>query len=97
MFYKDRVLRGFRSLYAQRPTQRSVLRRTFFFNAEVAVYAYKGYVVGQDYSNLVQRGIDERIPWFSERSFSKHITNCLSNSFALHLQGENVTHFRSHC
>ena len=65
MFYKDRVLEGFRSLYAQRPSQRSVLRRTFIFNAEVAEYAYKGHIASHDHSNLAQEGIEERILRFS--------------------------------
>lgn len=68
MFYKDRVREGFRSLYAQRPAQRSVLRRTFFFNAEVAIYAYKSLIASHNYRNLVQEGIDERIPGFSTQS-----------------------------
>ncbi len=64
MFYKGRIVEEIRSLYAQR----SVLRRTFFFNAEVVEYSYKSSIASQDHMYLAQEGIDERIPVFPVQS-----------------------------
>ncbi len=69
MFYEDRILEGFRSLYAQRPAQCSVVSRTFIFNAEVAEYAYKRCLASH-HIVLAQEGIDERIPGVSARSIN---------------------------
>lgn len=95
MFYKDRVLEGFRSLYAQRPAQHSVLRRTIFFNAEVAEYVYKGQTASHTHSNLAQEGIKERNPRFSVQSVNTTPTAC--PTLCITFTGENVFHFRSHC
>ena len=68
MFYKDRAFEGFRSLYAQRPTQSSVLRRNFVFSAEEAEYAGISRIASHDYSKLTQEGIDVCIPGISAQS-----------------------------
>ena len=96
VFYKDRVLEGFRSLYAQRPAQRGGLCRTFIFNAEVAEYACKGQIAGLDRSNLAQEGIEERIPRFSARSVN---TSSAAYPTRLHYiyRGRMFIHLRSHC
>ena len=66
MFYEDRILEGFRSLYAQRPAQCSVVSRTIIFNAEVAEYAYTRCFASH-HIDLAREGIDERIPGVSAR------------------------------
>ena len=62
MLCKDRVFETFRSLYTQRPTQSSVLRRIFGFNAEVTEYARISRIASCDHNMLAQEGIVERIP-----------------------------------
>jgi len=62
---KDRVFETFRSLYTQRPTQSSVLRRSLGFNAEVAEYASISRIAFRDHNMLAQVGIVERIPGLS--------------------------------
>ena len=59
---KDRVFETFRSLYTQRPTQSSVLRRSLGFNAEVTEYARISLIASRDHNMLAQEGIVERIP-----------------------------------
>ena len=61
MLCKDRVFEPFRSLYTQRPTQSSVLRRILGFNAEVAKYA----CISRNHNILAHEGIVERIPELS--------------------------------
>ena len=61
MLCKDRVFESFRSLYAQRPTQSSVLRRRLGFNAEEAEYARIRRVASLDYNMLAQEGVVGRI------------------------------------
>jgi hypothetical protein len=65
---KDRVFERFRSLYTQRPTQGSVLRRRFAFKAEVAEYACISRVASRDHNMLAQEGIIERIPGLTAQS-----------------------------
>ncbi len=65
MFCKDRVFSEFRSLYAQRPAQSSVLCHSFVFDAEVAEYAYISCVARLHRNMLAQEGISERIPRLS--------------------------------
>ena len=65
MLCKDRVFETFRSLYTQRPTQSSVLRRSLGFNAEVAEYARISRIASRDHNMLAQVGIVERIPGLS--------------------------------
>jgi hypothetical protein len=62
---KDRLFETFRSLYTQRPTQGSVLRRRLVFNAEVAEYAHISRIASRDHKLLAQEGIVERIPGLS--------------------------------
>jgi hypothetical protein len=62
---KDRVFERFRSLYTQRPTQSSVLRRRLVFNAEVAEYVCVSRMASRDHNILAQEGIVERIPGLS--------------------------------
>jgi len=62
---KDRVFETFRSLYTQRPTQSSVLRRSLGFNAEVAEYARISRIASREHNMLPQEGIVERIPGLS--------------------------------
>lgn len=64
MLCKDRVFGTFRSLYTQRPTQGSVLRRMLNFNAEVAEYAQIRRIGSRDLNMLAQEGTVERIPGF---------------------------------
>jgi hypothetical protein len=59
---KDRLIERFRSLYAQRPTQSSVLRRRLVFNAEVAENACISRVASRTHIMLAQEGIAECIP-----------------------------------
>jgi hypothetical protein len=68
---KDRVFDPFRSLYTQRPTQSSVLRRILGFNAEVAEYARISRIASRDHNMLAQEGIVERIPEFSAQCVIK--------------------------
>ena len=68
MLCKDRVFERFRSLYTQRPTQGSVLRRRLAFNAEVAEYARISRVANRDHNMLAKEGIIERIPGLTARS-----------------------------
>ena len=65
MLCKDRVFETFRSLYTQRPTQVSVLRRRLVCNAEVAEYASISGMTSREHNMLAQEGIAERIPGFS--------------------------------
>ena len=65
MLCKDRLFESFRSLYSQRPTQSSVLRRRLFFNVEEAEYACISCVASLDLNMLAQEGIVERIPGFT--------------------------------
>ncbi len=67
MLCKDRVFEPFRSLFAQRPTQSSVLRRSLGFSAEVTEYARISRIASRDHSMLAQEGIVERIPGLSAR------------------------------
>ncbi len=67
MFYIDRLLEGFRSLYAQRPAQSSVLGRTVY-NAEEEEYAHICRIASKCHDNLAQNGISERIPGVSVQS-----------------------------
>jgi len=90
VFYKDRVLEGFRSLYAQRPAQHSVLRRTIFFNAEVAEYACISRVSSHDHNMLAQVGIVERIPGLSAQLVIKLST---TDPDYLHYRGRNSCSF----
>jgi hypothetical protein len=62
---KDRLFETFRSLYTQRPTQSSVLRRSLGFNVEVTEYARISRIASRDHNMLAQEGIIERIPGFS--------------------------------
>jgi hypothetical protein len=62
---KDRVFEPFRSLYTQRPTQSSVLRRSLDFNAEVAKYARISRNANRNHNMLAQEGNVERIPGLS--------------------------------
>jgi hypothetical protein len=62
---KDRVFETFRSLYTQRPTQVSVLRRRLVCNAEVAEYAVINGMINRDRNMLAQEVIAERNPEFS--------------------------------
>jgi hypothetical protein len=71
VFCKDRFIERFRSLYTQRPTQGSVLRRRLVFNAEVAEYAYISRVASRDHNMLAQEGINERIPGLTAQSVIK--------------------------
>jgi hypothetical protein len=64
---KGRVFQTFRSLYAQRPTRSSVLRRSIGFNAEVAEHAQISHIASSDLDMLAQEGIVERIPGLSAR------------------------------
>jgi hypothetical protein len=64
---KGRVFQTFRSLYAQRPTQSSVLRRSIGFNVEVAEHAQIGHIASSDLDMLAQEGIVGRIPGLSAR------------------------------
>jgi hypothetical protein len=59
---KGRVFQTFRSLYAQRPTRSSVLRRSIGFNAEVAEHAQISHIASSDLDMLAQEGVVERIP-----------------------------------
>ena len=71
MLCKDRVFERFRSLYTQRPTQGSVLRRRLAFNAEEAEYACISQVASRDHNILAQEGIVERIPVITAQSAIK--------------------------
>jgi|SRR6266496_4968521 len=68
---KDRVFEPFRSLYTQRPTQSSVLRRSLGFNAEVAEYARISRIASRDHNLLAREGIVERIPGLSAQVIIK--------------------------
>lgn len=71
MLCKDRVFERFRSLYTQRPTQGSVLRRRLVFNAEEAEYACISRVASRGHDMLAQEGIVERIPGLAAQSAIK--------------------------
>jgi hypothetical protein len=62
---KDRVFETFRSLYTQRPSQSSVLRRSLGFNAEVSEHARISRITSRDHKMLGREGMIERIPRFS--------------------------------
>jgi hypothetical protein len=62
---KGRVFEVFRSLYAQQPTQSSVLHRILNFNAEVAEYARISRIASRDHNMLAQEGIIARFPGLS--------------------------------
>ena len=92
MLCKDRVFERFRSLYTQRPTQSSVLRRRLAFNAEVAEYACISRVASRDHNMLAQEGIVERIPGLtaqSEIKLSSTDPGCLHYNY----QGEKFLLF----
>ena len=71
MLCKDRVFERFRSLYTQRPTQGSELRRRLVFNAEEAEYACISRVASRDHNILAQEGIVERISVITAQSAIK--------------------------
>ena len=71
MLCKDRLIERFRSLYTQRPTQGSVLRRRLVFNAEEAEYACISCVASRDHNILAQEGIVERISVITAQSAIK--------------------------
>jgi hypothetical protein len=68
---KDRVFERFRSLYTQRPTQGSELRRRLVFNAEVAEYARISRMASRDHNILAHEGIFERISGLTAQSVIK--------------------------
>jgi hypothetical protein len=68
---KDRLFERFRSLYAQRPTQSSVLRRRLISNAEVAQDACIGHMVSCGHNMLAQAGIVQCIPGLTAQSVIK--------------------------
>ena len=96
MHCKDRVFERFRSLYAQRPTQSSVLRRRLVFNAEVAEYACISHVASRDHNMLAPEGIVELIPGLAAQwviKLSSTDPDCLHFSY-----GEEIlTLFRPLC
>ncbi len=67
MLCKGRVFETFRSLFAQRPTQSSVLRRSMDFSAEVVEHAHISRIASRDLNMLAQEGIVECIPGLSAR------------------------------
>jgi hypothetical protein len=71
---KDRVFEAFRSLYAQQPTQSSVLRRILNFNAEVAEYARISRIASRDHNMLAHEGIVARIPGLSAQFVIKSLS-----------------------
>ena len=96
MLCKDRVFETFRSLYTQRPTQSSVLRRIFGFNAEVTEYARISRIASCDHNMLAQEGIVERIPGLSAQFVIKSPStdqDCLYYNYG----GEVFILFRSRC
>ncbi len=90
MLCKDRVFEPFRSLYTQRPTQSSVLRRSLGFNAEVAEYARISRIASRDHNLLAREGIVERIPGLSH--LQQIQTACITIA-----GGEILTLFRPRC
>ena len=96
MLRKDRVFKRFRSLYTQRPTQSSVLRRIFGFNAEVTEYARISRIASCDHNMLAQEGIIACIPGLSAQFVIKsHSTD--PDSLHYFYRGEVHTRFRPHC
>ena len=96
MLCKDRVFETFRSLYTQRPTQSSVLRRSLGFNADVAEYARISRITSRDHNMLAQEGIVERIPGLSAQFEIKSPStdpNCMYYNY----RGEVFILFRSRC
>ncbi len=84
MLCKDRLFERFRSLYTQRPTQSSVLRRRLVFNAEEAEYACIRRVASRDHNMLAQEGIVERIPGLSAQFVIKSLStdpDCLHYNY----------------
>jgi len=93
---KDRVFETFRSLYTQRPTQVSVMRRRSVFNAEVAEYASISGITSRDRNMPAQEGIAERIPEFSAQFVIKSPS---TDPDYLHYinRGRNFSLFRPCC
>ena len=65
MLCKDRLLKKIRSLYSQRPTQSSVLRRSIFFSDEEAKYVCISPMASHGHDILAQEGIVEHVPGLS--------------------------------
>ena len=96
MLCKDRVFESFRSLYTQRPTQSSVLRRRLVFNAEEAEYACFNRVASCDHNMMAQEGIVQRIPGFSAQFVIKSPStdpDCSHYNYG----GRNSYFFRPRC
>ena len=92
MLCKDRVFETFRSLYTQRPTQSSVLRRSLDFNAEVAKYARISRNASSNHNMLAQEGIVERIPGLTAQSVIK-LSSTDPDSLYYNYRGRNSYSF----
>ena len=97
MLCKDRVFETFRSLYTQRPTQSSVLRRSLGFNDEVTEYAHISYMASRDNTMLVQPRDRRTYPWVSYANCNQIIFNKFK-LLAVKLQAEKfLTQMLSRC